>query len=90
MSDTLRAYPLGTPDDVANALTDRLLREYAERVPPSTVRRCVDNARHAVRFLADRPAERAAILERIARADLDQLPGPPPAAPGDRDPAPSD
>lgn len=60
-------------DPISRSLSERLTRELAGQVPPETVIRCVQAARHAVRFFGEEPAELPKVLERIVRADLQQV-----------------
>lgn len=60
-------------DNVVCQLTRRLIDDYAAQLPETTVWRCVDAARHAVRFFGEEPQDLPKVLERIARADLDQI-----------------
>lgn len=55
------------------ALCERLLGEFGAQVPPDAVVRCVDSARQAVQLFGEAPEEQWRVLERIVRADLQQL-----------------
>lgn len=69
---TLRE-PANRPDPVTRSVSELLVAEFAERIPPATVVRCVQAARHAVRFFGEEPEAVPHVLERIVRADLQQI-----------------
>ena len=60
-------------DEVVRRMTRRLLADYADRLPDTTIWRCVDAARRAVRYFGEDPQDLPRVLERIVRADLDQI-----------------
>lgn len=62
-----------TADQNIQALSERLLAEFDGRVSAETVLRCLQAARHAVRYFGEEPAELPRVLERIVRADLQQI-----------------
>lgn len=59
--------------DAVHAVGARLAREYAARLPTATVLRCVRAAGDAVRLFGEDPERLPAVLECIARADLQQV-----------------
>lgn len=71
----MAARPLVDPidDEVVRRMTRRLLDDYADQLPEATICRCVAAARRAVRFFGEEPQDLPVVLERIARADLDQI-----------------
>lgn len=65
--------PHPSVDEVVRSTIERLMSDYSSQVPEATVMRCVDAARHAVRFFGEEPSDLPRVLERIARADLEQI-----------------
>ena len=62
-----------SPEVLRTPLTAALIADYEERVAQSTVVRSVEAATQAVALFGEDPEAMPRIVERIARADLDQV-----------------
>ncbi len=65
-----------TPERARRDITDVcaiLIDEFADDLPEQTVLRCVEGAASAVTLFGEDPEAFAAVVERIARSDLEQI-----------------